>query len=229
MGWESFMPSFEKITREKIIRALLDASFEKSEGATSLADISEILGIKKASLYNHYENRDAIVDDTIRWCGEYLKKLNFIPSDMTTTAQKYPAEAVIKGLVNRWYKMHEKDPLIKIYSFIESGKYFSNTAKEIVKENRERMTSQVSQAFKSLMNAKKIRPLSEKELSLYAENFSQSLREILDFFIVERKEKMRLNPENWEGSLFSNIAETQENTEMFEKLVEHISNSLRNA
>lgn len=223
------MPAAEKITQEKIIRALLDASFKKSEGATSLSDISEILGIKKASLYNHYENRDAIVEDTIRWCGGYMEKLSFIPADMDSTAQKYPAETVLKGLVSRWLKMHEKDPLIKIYSFIESEKYFSNSAKDIVKDCRQKLQEQSAHALKSLRDAKKIRDLNDTEIDLNAQLFAESFREALDFFIVERKEKMRLNPENWEGSLFSNIAESEEDTSEFNKLVENFIHNLTRA
>lgn len=81
------MPA-EKITHEKIIHAVLDCAFIKSVGGTSLADIAGKLGIKKASLYNHYESREAMLDDTVHFCGEYLKKTALIPSEMTATAQK---------------------------------------------------------------------------------------------------------------------------------------------
>ena len=81
------MPA-EKITHEKIIHAVLDCAIIKSVGGTSLADIAGKLGIKKASLYNHYESREAMLDDTVHFCGEYLKKKALIPSEIKETKQK---------------------------------------------------------------------------------------------------------------------------------------------
>ena len=52
----------EKITKESIIKSLLDTAFYKSAGGTSLSDIAESLGIKKASLYNHFESRSDIIE-----------------------------------------------------------------------------------------------------------------------------------------------------------------------
>ena len=42
--------SKKNISQEKIIQAFIASAFEKSAGGTSLADISESLEIKKASL-----------------------------------------------------------------------------------------------------------------------------------------------------------------------------------
>ena len=55
--------SRKNLSREKIIQAFLTASFEKSAGATSLADVSDALEIKKASLYNHFENKEQMYDE----------------------------------------------------------------------------------------------------------------------------------------------------------------------
>ena len=104
----------EKITSDKVIRAFLDAAFMRSEGGTSLADISDILKIKKASLYNHFENRDDIVEKTLDSCSDYLGAITFIPNDIASVAKKYPAETVLKGIVSRYVKMHEKSPLFQI-------------------------------------------------------------------------------------------------------------------
>ena len=127
------MPS-EKITKEKIIKAVLECAFSDSVGSASLSDISKKLGIKKASLYNHYESRDAIIDDTINYCGESLSRLSLIPAEMEMTARKYNCDVVLKGLVHRWIKIFEKEPFIQIYSFIESQKYFSSKIHDIKNE-----------------------------------------------------------------------------------------------
>ena len=196
------MPA-EKITREKIIQAVLDCAFEKSVGGTSLADIAGKLGIKKASLYNHYESREAMLEDTVLFCGEYLKKITFIPSEMDATAQKYSPAAVLKGIVHRWFKVNEKEPLLQIYSFIESEKYFSGEAAAISEDSKSKLVSQTVLALNSLAQAGKITSAAEKTVNTHAAIFANTVFSLLDTYIVEKKKYIRSNPQTGEGELFA--------------------------
>lgn len=200
MGGE--MAKSEKVTREKIILAFLDSCFVKNAGGTSLSDVAQRLGIKKASLYNHYESRDAMVEDCIRWCGDYYRKTYFIPTDINSISQRYTAEIVMKGIINRWFKINEKEPAAQIYSFIESEKYISNAAAKISKEIKEKLISQTKQALQSLSNAKKIRDLNESELDSAAKIITSITIANLDEYIVNKKIDIRSNPEGGQDSLF---------------------------
>lgn len=221
------MPASEKVTKEKIIRAVLESAFNKSVGGTSLADISEKLGIKKASLYNHYESRDAMIEDTIVYCNEIFGKTNFIPADMNATAQKYPAEAVFKGLVNRWFKMTEKDPLLQIYVFIESEKYFSTQAAKIVQEFTDKLLSQTVSALLSLSEAQKISSLDEPTAKAYATIFVRMLRDLLDAYLVQKKVEIRSNPETGSDTLFSAIPQEEPNYEEIDRLTDQFCTLLK--
>ncbi|MCR5724959.1 MAG: TetR/AcrR family transcriptional regulator [Treponema sp.] len=192
----------DRITREKIIHAVLDEAFINSTGATSLADISARLGIKKASLYNHYVGRDTIIADTTRFCGEYLKHVTLVPPDLAGVAKKYSAETVLKGITRRWFKVNEKDPLFKIYSFIESEKYFSTDAAKILRDFRKKLTDQMHSVLSSLAEAGKIRDIKPVLLKDYAVLYTSMLRELVDSYIVQRKDEIRTNPEMGEDSLF---------------------------
>lgn len=202
------MAKGEKITREKIILAFLESCFEKNAGGTSLSDIAGKLGIKKASLYNHYESRDSMVEDTIRWCGDYLKRTYFIPSDLDAISQKYPAETVMKGIVNRWFRLNEKEPLFQIYSFLESEKYISNEAAKISQENKSKLINQTKTAFLSLSAAGKIAQLTETKAEQISKMFAAVVSAFLDSHITSKKVQIRSNPETGEGSLFSAPAES---------------------
>ena len=197
------MAKTEKITREKIILAFLESCFEKNAGGTSLSDVAGRLGIKKASLYNHYESRDAMVEDTLRWSGEYMKRTYFIPSDIDAISRKYSAESVMKGIVNRWFKLNEKGPLFQIYSFIESEKYISNIAASISQENREKLISQTATAFQSLSKAGKIAQLTEEKARQISKMYAGIVMSFLDSYLVNKKIQIRTNPETGEGSLFA--------------------------
>ncbi|WP_149554470.1 TetR/AcrR family transcriptional regulator [Treponema pectinovorum] len=198
------MPA-EKITREKIINAVLDCAFVKSVGGTSLADIAGKLGIKKASLYNHYDSREAMIEDTINYCDEYIKKIPLIPLEMDYTAQKYTAGEVLKGIVHRWFKVNEKEPLIQIYSFLESEKYFSSVVLKIAGDSKRKLVEQAKIALTSLANADKIKFKDEEKIALHAELFVSILYSILDEYIVEKKDDIRSNPRSGEGELFNSL------------------------
>ena len=202
------MAKTEKITREKIILAFLDACFRKNAGGTSLSDVADKLGIKKASLYNHYESRDAMVEDCLRWCGDYFRKTYFIPTDIDSISHRYPAENVMKAIVNRWFKMNEKEPLIQIYSFIESEKYISTVAAKISQETREKLVTQTKQALRSLANAGKIIGLEENDLEALAQIMTSITVSNLDEYIVNKKIEIRSNPETGAGSLFESTSES---------------------
>lgn len=195
------MAKSEKITKEKIILAFLDSCFEKNAGGTSLADVAGKLGIKKASLYNHYSSRDAMIEDCIRWCGEYYKKTYFIPADIDAIAQKYPAENVLKAIVNRWFRLNEKEPFCQIHSFIESEKYISNSAATVSAETRKKLTAQTVSALKSLVAAGKIPP--QNNVPALAEMMTSMMNSSLEAYLVNRKIQIRSNPETGEDSLFS--------------------------
>lgn len=202
------MAKTEKVTREKIILAFLDSAFVKNAGGTALSDVADRLGIKKASLYNHYESRDAMVEDCIRWCGDYYRKTYFIPTDIDSISQRYPAENVMKAIVNRWFKMNEKEPLMQIYSFIESEKYISTEAANIALETREKLVNQTKQALRSLGAAGKIIDLEENDLDTLARIMTSIAISSLDEYIVSKKIEIRSNPEGGKGSLFESQNES---------------------
>lgn len=146
----------EKITQEGVIRAFLDASYKKSCGAASLSDIASQLGIKKASLYNHFESREDIITKTLESCASYMEAISFIPENMDGVAKKYPADTVLKGIAGRYIKMHEKSPMLEIYTFLESQKYFDPQAKEIVSAESRKLVQQTITVLTSLEKNGKI-------------------------------------------------------------------------
>lgn len=191
----------EKITSDKVIRAFLDAAFMRSEGGTSLADISDILKIKKASLYNHFENRDDIVEKTLDSCSDYLGAITFIPNDIASVAKKYPAETVLKGIVSRYVKMHEKSPLFQIYTFVESMKYFNGRAVEIIAEENKKLAEQTEVTLRELMKAGKI-SIAEERVKPAAKWFVSGMNYLLSVYLMNRKQVVMANPQSGSGELF---------------------------
>lgn len=208
----------DKITSDKIIRAFLDASFMRSEGSTSLANIADILHIKKASLYNHFESRDDIIEKTLESCSDYLAAISFIPENITSVANKYPTETVLKGIITRYIKMHEKSPLFQIYTFVESMKYFNNRAVEIIEENNKKL---IEQTVKTLIELKKFGKISltEDKMKNIAKWFVAGINNLLSNYLILRKQVVMKNPQTGDGELFQ-IEPDEKSIEKINILVE---------
>ena len=116
-----------RIDRDKIIQAFLSCAFEKSAGAVSLADIASLLGVNKASLYNHFSSRDAIYEAAIDFCSQYMNGVRFISGSADSLAALSFADALEK-IVKQYFRSYEIEPLFQMYAFIHSSKFFSREA-----------------------------------------------------------------------------------------------------
>ena len=117
----------KRIDRDKIIQAFLTCAFEKSAGAVSLADIASLLGVNKASLYNHFSSRDAICEAAIDFCADYMSGVRFIPESADSLAPLSFSDAFAK-IVKQYFRSYEIEPLFQMYAFIHSSKFFSSEA-----------------------------------------------------------------------------------------------------
>ncbi len=191
-----------KVSKDDIIRALLDTAFFHSTGATSLKDIAEKIGIKKASLYNHFESREDIIRQTLESCREYVEAIMFTPKDIDSVTKKYSPDIVFKGIVNRYFKMHEKTPLFQIYTFLESQKYFVKEASDIIKAENRKVIYQTSLVLKALKANGKI-SIEEQNIENTAVWFCSGMKELLNLYLLDRKTVVVNNPDSGEGQLFS--------------------------
>lgn len=214
----------EKITKESIIKSLLDTAFYKSAGGTSLSDIAESLGIKKASLYNHFESRSDIIEQTTSSCAEYLKSISFIPTEIESVAKKYPVETVLKGIVSRYVKMHEKAPLFQIYTFVESQKYFDIKTAQIIKEENEKLESQTEIVLECLLNLEKIK-ITKEQIPGISKWFCAEINDFLNRRLLERKQAVVQNPKSGEGELFT-LQSDDKGIDEINRLVEQFSRLL---
>lgn len=117
----------KRIDRDKIIQAFLTCAFEKSAGAVSLADIASLLGVNKASLYNHFSSRDAICEAAIDFCADYMSGVRFIPESADSLVSLSFSDALAK-IVKQYFRSYEIEPLFQMYAFIHSSKFFSSEA-----------------------------------------------------------------------------------------------------
>lgn len=193
------------ISQDKIIQAFLANAFEKSAGATSLADVADTLEIKKASLYNHFESRDSMYDATIQACGKEFLYVSFL-GDKTLESIKAGKNALsplFKRLITRWFNLYENEPLFHMYVFIHTEQYFNLTALEIVRRENEKIIDEIRKILSAFIEIGKIKLQNDKEAKDAAGTIASILLQQLDFYIANKKEVVRQNPESGAGSLFA--------------------------
>lgn len=197
--------SRKNISQEKIIQSFIASAFEKSPGATSLSDICQILGIKKASLYNHFESRDAMYEATMEFCASEIGKVGFAAEGTLDTIIKNKTAplTLFKKLITRFFNLYENEPLFEMYSFVRTEQFFNVKALDIVRKENQRIYDDIYKVIEAFCAVGKIKEKNEKEISDAATMLSSFIIQNRDFYIANRKEVVRQNPESGAGSLFA--------------------------
>ena len=197
--------SKKNISQEKIIQAFMASAFDKSAGASSLADVSEILEIKKASLYNHFESRDAMYAATIAYCAKEIEAVGFLQEKTLEGIKggKTAPSVVFKKLITRYFELFENEPLFQIYVFVHSEQYFNLEALKIVEGENNRLCDAIKDLLAEFAAAKKIAKKTDKELKDAAAQLAAIIIQHRDFYIAARKETVRQNPDSKAGGLFA--------------------------
>ena len=197
--------SKKNISQEKIIQAFIASAFDKSAGATSLADVSEGLEIKKASLYNHFESRDAMYAATMAYCAQESAAVSFLEEKTLESIKggKVAPAAVFKKLITRYFEFFENEPLFQIYVFVHSEQYFNLDALKIVEGENNQICDSIKDMLTAFVAAKKIAKKTEKELKDIASQFAAVIIQHRDSYIAARKETVRQNPDSKAGGLFA--------------------------
>jgi AcrR family transcriptional regulator len=197
--------SKKNISQEKIIQAFIASAFDKSAGATSLADVSEGLEIKKASLYNHFESRDAMYAASIAYSAQEVGAVSFLEEKTLESIKggKVAPAAVFKKLITRYFELFENEPLFQIYVFIHSEQYFNLDALKIVEGENNQICDSIKDILAAFVAAKKLAKKTDKELKDIAGEIAALIIQHRDSYIAARKETVRQNPDSKAGGLFA--------------------------
>lgn len=196
--------SRKNISKEKIIQSFLASAFEKSAGATSLADVADYLEIKKASLYNHFENKEAMYEATLIYSKKEISSINFLADKVLDSIKnsKISINTLFKKLIARYFNLFETEPTFHVYVFIHSEQYFNLDAAKIIQNLETKLTDEIRKILVAFSDEDKIESRNEKEIVEIATCISSIILQQMDSYITNRTEIVRQNPESGAGSLF---------------------------
>lgn len=192
----------KRIDCDKIVQSFLASAFDKSAGATSLADVAALLNVNKASLYNHFKSRDEIYDAALDFCAEYMGKVQFIPGSLDLILELTPVDALAK-IIRQYFRSYEMEPLFQMYTFIHSNQFFTKKAADIAAGEKQKITEGITDLAVKFSAAGKLNQHLLKDTQRHAAFFATALSEQLNSYITNKKETVRQNPESGTGSLFA--------------------------
>ena len=196
--------SKKNISQEKIIQAFLSSAFDKSAGGTSLADVADSLEIKKASLYNHFDSREAMYAASVEYCKNQIGAVEFLVPKMADSLldEKITVGAAFKKLISRYFALFDSEPLFKMYVFVHTEQYFNAECLRIIQAQTEKMAEDIKRLFDCAVAIMAFKEKSVKEIKDLAQDCTSLILQQLDAYIAVRKETVRQNPESGAGSLF---------------------------
>ena len=106
-------------TREEIITALLSLGEEKGLANVSLADIADEVGIRKASIYSHFESQQALVDAMILHCRKELSTKTF---DVDFKAKD--AHIMLAALFDNIIRVFAEKPISSFFSIVQQQRMY---------------------------------------------------------------------------------------------------------
>lgn len=154
-------------TKDKIFYTSLDLFSQRGFSGVSIREITREVGIKESSLYNHYRNKDAILEDIFTFFRNDFSK-TLPPVDALDDILKVNSvESFLKAGHRNFKKYMEDENGQKMWRILQVEQYRSSLAREIILNDLFKTTIQFLEiVFSKLIEMKKIRPLNPKMLAI---------------------------------------------------------------
>ncbi len=118
-------------TREKIFLTAVDCIAERGYANTTVNDIADRIGIKAASLYYHYENKDALLAEILDYFVYHFNQYRTPVEKIVETARAAPLRDAFALMFHHYGDDAEYALMTKIARIIFDLKYEQDAAKKI--------------------------------------------------------------------------------------------------
>jgi AcrR family transcriptional regulator len=173
-------------TRESIMESAINLFSEKGYDATSIRDISGKVGINEASIYNHYKNKEDIMDSIIE---SFIAGFSFNATEvpMEELIEKYGPEGFVNNAVRSSLE-HLKEPRIgKINRLICIELFHNKKVRGFFKETFMEPSYMIwEQIFRKMMDLGYIKESDASMLA--AEFFNYCVYLYFNYFIIRYEE-----------------------------------------
>ena len=187
--------------KEEIIYATLELAAEYGLKSLSMSQIAEKVGIKKPSLYNHFESKETLIKEMYQFIREKSKeRIPLDNIDYSAYLEKYNAKEILTQSVLSYKKMVTDEKMYNFYKVIYSERTINSDAAEILVEETKKMITATKNLFYVLQKNNKI---NIDNIDVAAMSFAMTIHSLIDYELDCKKtnekfdEKMIQNYIEW--------------------------------
>jgi AcrR family transcriptional regulator len=142
-----------KPTQEKIFKTAIDLFSQSGYNGVSIRQIAKVVGIKESSIYNHFQNKDNILETIYDYYKQEMKKTTLSIEELDKKIGTMPFEQFWTIGLSNFHKKTEDPLLEKINNIILLEMFRDERARDIaLSELFQRQQNIVCQIFKKMQD-----------------------------------------------------------------------------
>lgn len=165
--------------KEEIILVTLELAAANGLSNVSMAQIAEKMGIRKPSLYNHFNSKEEIIASMYQYLREKSKEqLSLTDIDYGEFIKEKSMEEVLTQAVANYNSISTENKMFLFYKVIYSERAVDPNAAKIMAEETKRMITATKNLFYALQVHNKI---CVKDIDMAAVSFAMSVHAMMDY------------------------------------------------
>ena len=170
--------------KEEIILATLDLASHYGLKSLSMSQIAESVGIKKPSLYNHFDSKESLIKEMYNYIREKSKE-NL--SNSSINDEEYmknkSAYEILSGYVQNYKNLVTNEKMFNFYKAIYSERTTNKKACEIIVEETNKMIEATKMLFNYLKMSKKI---DIDDVEVCSISFAMTIHSLIDYELDQK-------------------------------------------
>ena len=170
--------------KEEIILSTLDLASHYGLKSLSMSQIAESVGIKKPSLYNHFDSKESLIKEMYNYIREKSKE-NL--SNLSINDEEYmknkSAYEILSGYVQNYKNLVTNEKMFNFYKVIYSERTTNKKACEIIVEETNKMIEATKMLFNYLKMSKK---LDIDDVEVCSISFAMTIHSLIDYELDQK-------------------------------------------
>lgn len=177
--------------KEEIIISTLALASKYGLKSLSMSQIADSVGIKKPSLYNHFNSKEELIKEMYEYIRNKSKQ--DIPNISLDNITKKSTYNILYDSVMNYKKIVLSEEMFKFYSVIYSERTTNNEATQIVIEETNKMINATKELFKFLKENNK---LFVDDIEIISITFSMTIHSLIDYELDCKKSNQSYDENN---------------------------------
>ena len=168
--------------KEEILLSTLDLASKYGLKSLSMSQIADSVGIKKPSLYNHFNSKEELIKEMYEYIRNKSKQ-DILNITLDNINKKSSYDILYSSVMNYKNMILDED-MFKFYSVIYSERTTNNDASQIVIEETNKMINATKELFKFLNDNNK---LFVDDIEMASITFSMTIHSLIDYELDYKK------------------------------------------